>query len=148
MKKILLILSIAILPSSFPAQAVDDGNWKQISAVHGKYVLLLNAKALQREGDVINVALRYDFVEQQTFPFLKIKYDRMERRFAFQCKEHLFVALNNNYYLGGNKVHSINLAGGNIFQPKELALVPQKIEPNTMEDEALTHSCNFMTEKK
>jgi hypothetical protein len=49
--------------------------------------------------------------------------------------------------LGNNKTHTIDLTGGNPFQPKDQALIPQKAEPNTMEDEALTQSCNYSADK-
>ena len=147
MKKFLPMLLMALLSFSSLAQA-DDADWKQLASSQERYKLFLNAKTYQREGDVVNAMVRYAFAEQQVFPFINIKYDRMERRFAFQCKERKFVALNNNYYLGDNKTHTIDLAGGNPFQPKDQALIPQKAEPNTMEDEALTQSCNYSADKK
>ncbi|MFA7241480.1 MAG: surface-adhesin E family protein [Sulfuricellaceae bacterium] len=147
MKKFAPVLLMALLPLSVLAQT-DDADWKQQPSSQEKYKLYLNAKTYQREGDVVNVTMRYVFAEPQVFPFLNIKYNRMERSFAFQCKEHKSVALDNNYYMGDKKVHSINPVGGNPFQSKEQALIPQKVAPSTHEDEALTQSCSYMVDKK
>ena len=142
MKKGLPILLMALLSFSSLTPA-DDSDWKPVVSSQGKYKLFLNAKTLQREDDVVNVTMRYVFAEQQIFPFINIKYNRMERNFAFQCKERNSVALENHYYLDENQVHTINLAAGNPFQPKEQMLIPKKVEPDSMEDEALKRSCDY-----
>lgn len=147
MKKFLPVILMALLPLSTLAQA-DDADWKPLPSSQEKYKLFLNAKTYKHEGDVVNVTMRYVFAEPQVFPFLNIKYNRMERSFAFQCKERKLVALDNNYYQGENKVHTINLVGSNPFQPKGQELIPQNVAPNTHEDEALIQSCNYSADKK
>lgn len=150
MKKLLSTLMITMLLFSSQVSAgADDADWKPVSAsAQANYKLLVNVKTFQREGDVVNVTMRYAYLTPQVFPFLNIKYDYMERRFAFQCKDRKMVPLENNYYLGENKVHSINLSGGNPFQPKGQNLVPQSVSAGTLEDEALTQSCDFQPTKK
>lgn len=138
---------MALLSLSSPAQA-DNADWKPLATSQEKYKLFLNAKTYKHEGDVVNVTMRYTFADPQVFPFINIKYDRMERSFAFQCAERKSVALENNYYMGEKKVHNINLTGGNPFQSKEQVLIPVTVSPNTLEDEALTQSCSYSAEKK
>ncbi len=150
MKKLLPTLMLSLLSfSSVALAAADDADWKPVSAAaDANYKLLVNAKTFQREDDVVNVTMRYAYTTPQVFPFLNVKYDRMERRFAFQCKERKMAPIDNNYYMGDNKVHSINLAGGNPFQPKGHNLAPQPVGSGTVEDEALTQACNFQPAKK
>ncbi|MBS4095593.1 MAG: hypothetical protein KGZ83_02005 [Sulfuricella sp.] len=147
MKKWVSISLLMLSAISSISQAADP-DWAQVTSSQQKYQLFLNTKIFQREGDVVNATLRYAFGEPQIFPFLNVKYDRMERRFAFQCGERKMVPLESSYFLSGTKVHSVNLTGGNPFQSQEQALVPQKVSPQTLEDEALTQACNFKPSKE
>lgn len=147
MKKLLPAILMVLSPLSSLAQA-DDADWQPLATSQEKYKLFLNAKAYKREGDVVNVTMRYTFADPQVFPFINIKYNSMERSFAFQCTERKSVALENNYYQGEKKVHNINLTGGNPFQSKEQLLVPVTVSPGTLEDEALIQSCNYSVDKK
>lgn len=148
MKK-LLPLSLWILGSlASPVVLADASDWAPVTSNQQQYRLLINAKTFQREDDVVNATFRYVYANPQVFPFLNVKYDHIERRFAFQCKEHKMVALGNNYYQGEAKVHSVDPTAGNPFQPKGQPLVPQKIEANSMDDEAFNQACHFKAAKK
>lgn len=148
MKK-LIPLVFLVLNSLSPSLAqADPSDWTQLTTPQQKYRLFINTKLFQREGEVVNATLRYTYSDVQVFPFLNVKYDKMDRSFAFQCNERKMVVLENNYLLGENKVHSVSPSTGNPFQPKGAPLVPQKVESNSLEDEALTQACAFVPPKK
>lgn len=125
----------------FSQCAMADEGWQKLATIQGKYTLSLDAQSFKREGDVINVRLRYGYDEKKTLPFLARQYDKMDRLYYFQCRERMFVLAESSFLEKDVVVHSVK-ATANPFAGAK-ATEPQPVTPDSMESEALAAACEY-----